>query len=90
MNENLEGLVKERTVELERKNQALEDYAFINAHKLRSPVATILGLVHLLNKTKLDEEGTEICRRLKSTSDDLDNVVGSITRAIERGDKLIP
>lgn len=90
MNENLEGLVKERTVELERKNQALEDYAFINAHKLRSPVATILGLVHLLNKTKLDEDGTEISRRLKSTSDDLDNVVGSITRAIERGDKLIP
>lgn len=46
INENLEKLVQERTKELEKKNQVLEEYAFINAHKLRSPVASILGLIN--------------------------------------------
>lgn len=90
INENLEEMVQNRTRELERKNKALEEYAFINAHKLRSPVATILGLINLISKTKLDHEGTEINRRLHKTADELDSVVTAITKAIERGDRKIP
>lgn len=90
INENLEEMVQERTRELERKNKALEEYAFINAHKLRSPVATILGLINLISKTRLDHEGAEINRRLQNTADELDGVVNAITKAIERGDKKIP
>jgi light-regulated signal transduction histidine kinase (bacteriophytochrome) len=90
INENLEEMVQERTRELERKNRALEEYAFINAHKLRSPVATILGLINLISKTKLDHEGTEINRRLQNTADELDGIVTSITKAIERGERKIP
>lgn len=90
INENLEEMVQERTRELERKNKALEEYAFINAHKLRSPVATILGLINLISKTKLDHEGTEINRRLQDTADELDGIVTSITKAIERGERKIP
>ena len=59
INENLEKIVLERTKELEKKNKALEEYAFINAHKLRRPVASILGLVNLLNKTSLDGKRKE-------------------------------
>ncbi|HYG04011.1 MAG TPA: two-component regulator propeller domain-containing protein [Chryseosolibacter sp.] len=88
INENLEMLVHDRTAELERKNKALEEYAFINAHKLRSPVASILGLVHLIGKTSLDDEGKEISRRLSQSADELDDIVRSITKAIERGDKV--
>jgi ligand-binding sensor domain-containing protein len=87
INENLEMLVVERTAELERKNKALEEYAFINAHKLRSPVASILGLAHLLTKTSLDEDGKEITKRLQQSADELDDIVRSITKAIERGEK---
>lgn len=90
INENLEEIVQERTRDLERKNKALEEYAFINAHKLRSPVATILGLINLISKTKLDAEGNEINRRLQNTADELDNVVTSITKAIERSERKIP
>jgi light-regulated signal transduction histidine kinase (bacteriophytochrome) len=90
INENLEDMVQDRTRELERKNKALEEYAFINAHKLRSPVATILGLINLISKTKLDHEGVEINRRLQDTADELDSIVSAITKAIERGDKKIP
>jgi ligand-binding sensor domain-containing protein len=85
INENLEHLVRERTAELERKNKALEEYAFINAHKLRSPVATILGLLNLLPKTDCPEERKEINHRLHHTAYELDSIVSSITKAIERG-----
>jgi ligand-binding sensor domain-containing protein len=90
INENLETLVLDRTAELERKNKALEEYAFINAHKLRSPVASILGLAHLMSKTNLDPEGKEINERLQQAVDELDDVVRSITRVIESGDRKFP
>ena len=90
INENLENLVKERTQEIERKNKVLEEYAFINAHKLRSPVATILGLINLFSKTKLDAEGIEINKRLQHTANELDDIVRSITKAIERGERKKP
>ncbi|HEX6225833.1 MAG TPA: two-component regulator propeller domain-containing protein [Chryseolinea sp.] len=90
INENLEEIVQERTRDLERKNKALEEYAFINAHKLRSPVATILGLINLISKTRLDSEGAEINRRLQNTADELDGIVSSITKAIERSERKLP
>ncbi|MEO8474485.1 MAG: hypothetical protein ABI477_19945 [Chryseolinea sp.] len=87
INENLEALVHKRTAELEKKNKALEEYAFINAHKLRSPVASIIGLINLMSKTTLDDEGRSVLTHLQLSSDKLDDIVNSITKAIERGDK---
>jgi ligand-binding sensor domain-containing protein len=87
INENLELIVNQRTLELEKKNRALEEYAFINAHKLRSPLASILGLINLFRKTNLDEEAKIINEHLQQRADELDEVVRSITKAIERGEK---
>ncbi|MEJ7645315.1 MAG: histidine kinase dimerization/phospho-acceptor domain-containing protein [Chryseolinea sp.] len=87
INENLEALVSKRTAELEKKNKALEEYAFINAHKLRSPVASILGLINLLNKTPLTEEGLSVLAHLQQSTDKLDEIVNSITKVIERGER---
>ncbi|MCB0488260.1 MAG: hypothetical protein KDC99_07280 [Cyclobacteriaceae bacterium] len=87
INENLESLVRERTASLERKNKALEEYAFINAHKLRSPVASILGLVNILSKMDLKDETQNINNHLKETTERLDLIVSDITRAIEKGDE---
>jgi len=86
INDNLEQLVQDRTMALERKNKALEEYAFINAHKLRSPVASILGLTNLAGKLKLDEEGNYIVSHLKKSTENLDSIVRSITKTIERAD----
>jgi ligand-binding sensor domain-containing protein len=86
INENLEKLVQNRTLELEKKNKALEEYAFINAHNLRAPVASVLGLINLIKKVDLDEEGKVIVQHLEESATKLDNVVNTITQAIERGD----
>ena len=87
INENLEMLVKERTEELQKKNNALEEYAFINAHKLRGPLASILGLINLIEKTNLDAEARVINRHLQQSADELDDIVRSITKAIERSEQ---
>jgi hypothetical protein len=86
INENLEALVKDRTKELERKNKALEEYAFINAHQLRAPVASILGLLNLMKGIPLQGEEKDCMDHLQSSAKKLDEVVSSITEAIERGD----
>lgn len=87
INENLEKLVQERTQELQKKNTALEEYAFINAHKLRSPVASILGLINLLNKTPLNDDARGILIHLEDSTGKLDEIVSSITKTLERGER---
>ena len=86
INENLEIMVKDRTMELVGKNKALEEYAFINAHKLRAPVARILGLTHLMKNIEIGEEEKIYLDHLQVSTHELDSVVRSITEAIERGD----
>lgn len=86
INENLEKLVQQRTAELLKKNKALEEYAFINAHKLRAPVASILGLVSVFRSLPVDEEVKHAVHHLEISTQKLDAIVNSITKAIERGD----
>ena len=88
INEHLEEIVKARTEELENKNKALEDYAFINAHKLRSPVASILGLMNLINKMELNEDTKMVVKHLQDSTNKLDTIVSDITIAIEKGDRM--
>jgi ligand-binding sensor domain-containing protein len=86
INENLELLVKERTLELVKKNRALEEYAFITAHNLRAPVASVLGLINLASKMDVDEESKILIEHLKASAEKLDDIVRSITQAIEKGE----
>jgi ligand-binding sensor domain-containing protein len=87
INENLEEIVKTRTIELERKNKALREYAYINAHKVRGPVASMLGLIDLISRTELTPDAEQMFEYLKKSAEDLDSVVHSVTTAIENGEK---
>lgn len=86
INGNLEQLVQERTIELERKSQALQEYAFINAHKLRRPVASILGLTNLALKINLSTADQVIIEHLKKSTEELDFIVNAIKETIESAD----
>jgi signal transduction histidine kinase len=82
LNANLEQIVFNRTQELEIKNKKLEEYTFINAHKLRAPVATILGLIQLLDYKNL-MENEKILDQLKKTATDLDTTTKDIRAKLE-------
>ncbi len=82
MNESLEQKVLERTKELVKKNTALEEYAFVNSHKLRSPVANIMGLVRLLAFEDVKPSTKQIIDHLEDSSEKLDIVVKETTRKL--------
>jgi signal transduction histidine kinase len=89
INENLAEIVGDRTKELEKKKLALQEYAFINAHELRSPVASILGLTNIikrLDSLKEDDQAKAAIEHLERCTQRLDLIVRSITTAIEKGD----
>ena len=84
INMNLENHVKERTKHLELQNKQLSEYSYINAHLLRGPLCSILGLVHLLEGNQPNDLDP-IIFHLKKSSEDLHAVVDKITKAIEKG-----
>jgi tetratricopeptide (TPR) repeat protein len=49
---NLKNLVESKTESIYHKNMQLAGYAFLNAHKMRSPITTLLGLVQLTRGNK--------------------------------------
>jgi signal transduction histidine kinase len=85
-NKTLEQRVKERTVALELQNEKLAEYAFINSHLLRAPLARILGLTNIISRSTINEEERELIDYLKIASHDLDDVVTKISKAIDDGD----
>lgn len=84
INLNLENHVKERTQNLEVQNKQLSEYAYINAHLLRGPLCSILGLVHLLEHSKTNDVNSLIFH-MKKSSQELQEVVDKISKAIEKG-----
>lgn len=86
MNEFLEKSVVERTRELTDRNKTLSDYAFMNAHLLRSPVSRIKGLVNLFQITSDPEEKKKVQDILIQSAEDLDQVVHSISQKLNEGE----
>ena len=82
-NEKLELLVAQRTEALENQNTKLSTYAFLNAHKLRAPLARIMGLVNLLQMKTEPREKPTIMSHLAQSSDELSDVVGSINKSFQ-------
>jgi tetratricopeptide (TPR) repeat protein len=94
LNNELEIKVGLRTQELveanhklKDKNIKLEEYAFFNSHKLRSPVSSILGLVQLFNNANATEtERQDFVNKIKTSTDKLDAIVREIQTIVHPDD----
>lgn len=75
INNSLEFMVQERTVTLEERNRQLADFAFLNAHKMRGPLARILGLVDVLKYTNSREQEKEYLGHIVQSAKELDQVI---------------
>ena len=66
---------------IEEQNDRLRRIAWFQSHEVRGPVARILGLVQLFNKTQLTDPFNEvIVHNLGVAADELDHVVRSIVQ----------
>ncbi len=57
--EHLEDLVKERTIELERSNKELEQFAYIASHDLQEPLRMVVSYIQLIEKRFKDSFNAE-------------------------------
>lgn len=85
INLHLESRVKERTKNLEEQNQQLSEYAYINAHLLRAPMCSILGLVQLMESNTPSDADDPLVYHMKKSSWQLKDIVDKISKAIEKG-----
>jgi two-component system, sensor histidine kinase len=72
VNADLEKKVEMRTLELERKNKELEQFAYVASHDLQEPLKTVSGFVGLLNKQykgRLDENADKYLEYILQASD---------------------
>ena len=86
MNYYLEERVRDRTMELEKQNMQLTEYAFINSHMLRAPLSRILGLITLLNDAKNEQARQEIIQFIKISGEELDLITKKINDALAKGE----
>jgi signal transduction histidine kinase len=88
LNRSLESKIEERTRRLTWQNQKLAEYAYANAHQLRAPVVSILGLLHLMQRIDLPENDRILIDKLQICGKDLDQITRVIARNLEEDDLL--
>jgi methyl-accepting chemotaxis protein len=86
INNYLEEKVRERTQNLQEQNEKLAQYAFLNSHRLRAPVANILGLVNLIHACNNIEEKILYLSKLEQATKELDSIVHEIQQLIDEAE----
>lgn len=77
LNQSLERKVAKRTEELEKRNVQLREYAFMNSHRVRGPLANILGVFRLREEDGFDnpEEEREFFDMAAQSAKEMDNII---------------
>ncbi|MGN6567838.1 MAG: PAS domain S-box protein [Flavipsychrobacter sp.] len=66
-------------LKIEKQNEQLKKIAWIQCHEVRAPLATIMGLIPLMNySSPTDADNINILNGIKSAADQLDNMIKSI------------
>jgi tetratricopeptide (TPR) repeat protein len=86
INENLETLVNRKTDQLLDQNEKLRRFGFVNAHKVRAPLARILGLITVLKHARNRQEEAEIFGHLLISATELDGILTELEQWLYQSD----
>lgn len=83
---DLERMVKDLNI----KNQALEEFARVAAHDIKSPINNIISLSDYINEEEsaLSEEGREVISMISSSAKDLNKLIDGILK-LSRSSELL-
>lgn len=86
INQHLDELVQQRTAVIAQQKEQIEKFAHMNAHHIRAPVATILGLVNLIEQEDLLHKNREVEEHLKITAQKMDAIIRQVQEALDKED----
>jgi signal transduction histidine kinase len=84
-NQNLEEIIEDRTKDLKIKNKKLSEYSSHLSHQIRSPVATLKGLMLLENDNLIDQG--EFVEQMAKCINDLDDKIMNINENLNNPTK---
>lgn len=76
INHNLEEIITERTLDLQIKNKKLSEYSAHLSHQIRSPIATMKGLMMLEEDNLIENE--EFVKEIGKCINDIDDKIRNI------------
>jgi len=90
-NGKLEAMVEKRTKDILQLNKKLIEYSFVNSHKIRGPLARVLGLIYLMRKNPANgPDHDEYLDKLEISANELDYMVKELTivLSVETNDRI--
>jgi len=69
---------KKKEIKIQEQNILLRDIVFTMSHGVRAPVANILGLMSLIDKSGFSEKNKEICEYLEIATKNLDKIITKV------------
>ncbi len=82
INKRLSQMIEDKTARLEKQNYQLIEYAFFNSHKVRGPLARVMGLVELLKNTDSMDDRILYLKKLEESAAELDLVINEINKIL--------
>ncbi len=83
LNQTLENKIIERGNQLNLRNKQIAQYTYFNSHKLRAPVASVLGLINVLELSKNGQLDYQILEYLKTSANELDLIIHNLKNILE-------
>jgi PAS domain S-box-containing protein len=77
---------KKQMLEIKKQNEKLQEIAWIQSHKLRGPLASILGLTNLFDSNTACANNIEIIDHIRTAARQLDAVVHDIVAKSKLGE----
>ncbi len=88
INLSLEEKIRERTRDVQDKSKQIQEFTFLNAHKLRGSLARAKGLVYLLkNESSLNQEQTLWVNSLQLSLEELDSVIYIMNKTLDSNEE---
>jgi signal transduction histidine kinase len=100
LNEDLEGAVRERTMDLQRANDEIQRFAYIVSHDLRAPLVNVMGFTSELEAAtkrlsammdRVEEQAPQLIDKddKLAAREDLPEAIGFIRTSTNKMDRLI-
>lgn len=79
---NLQEIVASKIQEEQDKSNMLTDFAFVNAHKVRAPLARVLGLINLLEMENTNLENQAQLNKIRQKAEEMDEIIKRINEVV--------